>query len=407
MTISVVLVLALMAYTYVGYPLLLALSAVVVSLRKRTVHSGSDAVDSVSVVICAHNEESLIGRKLQNMAGQSRLPRDCEIVVATDGARDATAKIALERAKSLFGTVSLCEGGAPWPAGSGRGREARIVVFEERKGKAALLNAVVPLCRGRIVVLADVRQEFHPGAIRTLLEVFNDPRVGAVSGELIFRDSDRECGAAEGIGFYWSLEKLMRKLESRIDSTCGCTGAIYAVRRELFPPLHSETICDDVAIPMLIAMSGKRVVFEGAAVAYDKPSDDFRREYARKVRTLAGNFQLCRLYPALLNPLKNRIWLQFVSHKLLRLLGPWLMTALLVLSSVAAVEHMWAAILVAAQVVFYCVAAIGLFMGRQRCGMAFSAPASFVMLNWAAAAALFRFLGGRLGGAWERSDGRL
>ena len=406
MEIGIAVILALMAYTYVGYPLLLALLAPVFSaLRMRAIGRALNEFDSCSLVICAHNEEKLIGQKLQNLANQKCLPEDCEIVVATDGVTDATVEIALESARRVFGTVLLSVGDAPWLSSPGRRHDVRIVVFNERRGKASLLNAVMPLCRGHIIVLADTRQEFSPHAIRTLLRAFDDPTVGAVSGELILRSSHSGSGAAEGVGIYWNLEKIMRRLESRIDSTCGCTGAIYAIRKELFQPIHPDTILDDVAIPMSIAMRGSRVVFDGGAIAYDHPSVDFSQEHARKVRTLAGVFQLCCLYPALLNPLKNRIWVQFISHKLLRLLGPWLMIALLMLSFIAAAEHFWALLFVAAQMVFYCLAAVGVYRGRIHSWRIFSVPASFVMLNYAAASALTRFLGGNLRGSWERTGG--
>src|SRR5207237_4710179 len=159
-----------------------------------------------------------------------------------------------------------------------------------------------------------------------LLENFADPSVGAVSGDLHLETSP---GVLAGVGLYWRFEKWLRCRESLVDSQVGVTGAIAAVRRELFRPVPAGTLLDDVYWPMQVAMQGYRVVHDARARAFDRLPDSPRDEFRRKVRTLAGNFQLAALLPASLSPWRNPVWVQWVSRKLLRLVAPWALLGLL------------------------------------------------------------------------------
>jgi len=371
-------------YTYLGYPLLLGLAA---CLKRSPAQADPDATAarSVSVVICAFNAGQQIRGKLENLRAQQGLPAEFELVVASDGSTDDT----VDTLRALG-----------WP-------ELRVFDFSENRGKTTVLNEVIPRCRGEIVVLTDVRQPFESDAIRRLLENFADPRVGAVSGELVFRHAPDEPITAEGMGIYWRYEKLLRRLESRVDSTSGCTGAIYAIRRALFRPIEPALLLDDVVIPLSIMRQGKRVLFDARARAYDVPSQDPGTERRRKIRTLAGNLQLVRAWPWLLNPVRNRIWWQFVSHKLLRLVCPYLLVLLLGSTIGLVVFSGWARVLLAAQLLFYVLAGVGLALGSRHLPALLVVPAFFVELNWLAVLAGFHFFSGKLEGRWTPTGGEL
>ncbi|HLQ76819.1 MAG TPA: glycosyltransferase family 2 protein, partial [Terriglobia bacterium] len=193
------------------------------------------------------------------------------------------------------------------------------------KGKAEAINRAVRSARGTVLVFLDARQSLNRNVIRELTANFSDPEVGAVSGELILVKD-----GGSGIGLYWKYEKFIRMSESRIHSVAGATGAIYAIRRECFRELPEDTILDDVVLPMSIVLSGKRVVMDPAAQAFDRVSEDPKSEFRRKVRTLTGNFQLLSYMPELLSPGRNPIFLQFISHKVARLLCPYALTGLLI-----------------------------------------------------------------------------
>src|SRR5207245_5857395 len=149
------------------------------------------------------------------------------------------------------------------------------------------------------------RQQFDRGAIRSLVSNFADPGVGGASGELMLMAGDEAATASQGACVYWRYEKCIRSSESRLDSTVGTTGAIYAIRRALFEPIPEDTVLDDVVIPLRIARQGYRVLFEPQARAYDRVAPSSQAELTRKVRTLAGNFQLFTRERWLLNPFRN------------------------------------------------------------------------------------------------------
>ena len=280
--------LGLLTYTYVGYPLGIKALA---RLRPRRVEAGA-LEPRVSVVMAAHNEAARVGSKLENLLGLDYPADKLEVIVASDGSDD--------------GTDEVVRGFAD--------RGVRLVRLERRQGKASALNAGVERARGEVVVFCDVRQVIEPGALRALVSPFGDPRVGAVSGELLM-ESDK------GPGVYWRYEKMIRAAEGKVDSMVGATGALYAIRRHLFRRLPPDCLLDDVFTPMQIVLRGYRVLFEPGARCSDQEAP-VAGEFARKARTLAGNFQLLRQLPLTLSPLHNRVFLQFVSHKLLRLACP-------------------------------------------------------------------------------------
>ncbi|HEV8702666.1 MAG TPA: glycosyltransferase family 2 protein [Candidatus Polarisedimenticolia bacterium] len=370
--ISVILI----GYTYLGYPLLIRAWA---ARHPGRPAAGCD-LPSVSVVIVAHDEGARIAARIENLLALS-YPKDrVEILVGSDGSTDDTAA----RARTFTGDG------------------VRVDDFKERRGKAAVLGDLLPLCRGEIVVLADARQRFEATALEALLRPFGDPAVGAVGGELILTDRPVATTVSRGVGLYWRCETAIRASESRIDSTVGASGAVYAIRRALFEPIPADTILDDVLIPMRIARRGYRVVFEAGARAYDQPAETPRQEFVRKVRTIAGNFQLFARELWLLDPRRNRLWLQTVSHKGLRLLGPVLLAAILGSNVLLADRPLYAATLLA-QGIFYAAALGGALAGAGRGGAVLAVPYTVCLLNWATAVAFLRVVTGRQRVTWERA----
>jgi len=168
----------------------------------------------------------------------------------------------------------------------------------------------------------------------------------------------------EGMGGYWRYEKWLRRQESAIGSTMGATGAIYALRRALWVPLPADTILDDVLAPMRAVLAASRVVFSSEALAFD-PVAPSGVELRRKIRTLAGNYQILRLEPRLLNPFRNPVWIQYMSHKVGRLLVPYALMALLITSGLLAPGSSFYALAFAGQVLFYGLAGYGAWLSRR------------------------------------------
>lgn len=365
------LALLLLGYTYLGYPALLLLWA-----RWRPQPAFKASYEPfVSVVLAAHNEERHLAAKLDNLLALDYPADQRELIVVSDGSTDATSTIAAQYAD----------------------RGVLLVPLAPQAGKPTALNQGVARARGEIVVFCDVRQRIAPPALRALLSAFADPRVGAVSGELTLPTT-------RGPGLYWRYERALRHAESTIDSTVGATGAFYGIRRLLFQPLPASCLLDDVFTPLQIAMRGYRVLLEPAAQVEDEEAP-LAGEFARKARTLAGNYQLLQQLPGLLDPQRNRLLFQFVSHKLLRLACPFALLLLLV-TNVALLAHGaccggWYALTLLGQLTVYGLAARAAW-GRSPAGGIARACHTFVVLNAAAAAGLWRFLTGQLGWTTHR-----
>jgi biofilm PGA synthesis N-glycosyltransferase PgaC len=354
---------AMVAYVYAGYPVLLALWARLVDRRPRRRSFGLGEWPSISVIVAARNEAPRLAARVENLIEQY-YPGAVQIVVVSDGSTDNPAG-ALGRFR---GAVTLLE----LPPG----------------GKPAALNAGVAAATGEIIVFADARQRFAAGTLAALVENFADAAIGGATGELIL---DTEVQAAdsdvgEGVGLYWKYEKWMRRNESRVWSTLGATGAIYAMRRECWSPLPAATLLDDVLAPMRAVLNGCRIVFEERAIAYDRTSADAAAEVRRKKRTLAGNYQILVQEPRLLVPFLNPVWLQYLSHKVGRLLVPWALLVLLPVSLALARGSLFYSAALGAQLVCYGLAAVGaLLHARERFPrVAFT----FVMMNLSALAGL-------------------
>ncbi|MBU8921893.1 MAG: glycosyltransferase family 2 protein [Bacteroidales bacterium] len=294
-------------YTYAGYPFILFLLARFFQVKVHRITP--EDPPSISVVIAARNEEANIQKRLDNLLSQDYPAGKMEIIVISDGSNDSTETIVKE----------YLSAGIP---GNSENPAILLVTHAKNRGKPAALNAGLERATGEIVVFTDARQEFESRAILELIANFSDPRVGAVSGELVFKkDGDTEISTE--MGMYWNYEKWIRKTESRIHSVAGATGGIYAARRNLVEALPEPVILDDVLVPMRVVLKGYRTVFESRAVAWDTVSKDLAQEKRRKVRTLLGNYQLIQLMPELLMPGKNPIFFQFISHKFMRLLVPF------------------------------------------------------------------------------------
>jgi cellulose synthase/poly-beta-1,6-N-acetylglucosamine synthase-like glycosyltransferase len=179
------------------------------------------------------------------------------------------------------------------------------------------------------------------------------------------RRGDPASAIAEGVGLYWRYEKTLRRLESTVGSTLGATGAIYALRRSLWRPLPEDTLLDDVLAPMRAVLAGQRMIFDRRARAFDRTPEDSSAEARRKIRTLAGNVQILWLEPRLLVPVVNPVWLQYVSHKVGRLLVPYALIMLLAASIALAGQHPFFTLALIAQGMVYLLGGYGAWLERK------------------------------------------
>jgi len=331
------------SYVYLGYPLILALWK---RIAARPIHK-TDFQPKVTLIVAAYNEKANIRRKIQNCMSLDYPRSHLEILVSLDGPTDGTDVLMFKLASQGI----------------------HLLYSPNHKGKAAAINSAAEKASGEILVFVDARQTIDRGAIRELVANFADPTIGAASGELVLVDRQSNKEASDGVGLYWRYEKFIRSCESAIHSVIGVTGAIYAIRKELFVPLSEGTILDDVAIPMAVVLAGRRVIFDSSARVFDQVAPRADAEYKRKVRTLSGNFQLLVLMPTLLLPWANPVFFQFYSHKILRLFVPYALV-LLYVSNLFLLRNPYVTFL-ALQTVWYGCALLGYFACNESTGSLF------------------------------------
>ena len=366
MSISLlVLVLATVAafYILVVYPILLASCF---RTSKPPVEKNTAFRPTVSILVAVHNGERFVKAKLECLLAL-RYPRELmEILVVSDGSTDSTDTI----------VESFSDRGV---------RLLRV----PRGGKSAALSAAFQEVTGEVVFLTDVRQAIDRDALAHLAANFADPTVGAVTGELRYCDLDGQGGEAD-LGIYWRYELWARRRHAEIDSVCNTTGCIYAIRRGLAGSVPSDTLADDLFIPLRAHCAGYRVIVDPKAVAYDSLGIE-GGEFRRKVRTLGGLWQVHLRLPALFTRANRMRW-HFLSHKSSRLVLPWLILTIWT-ATVALPQSSLRSFLLWDELVLPLFAAIDCFVPKRWAIKRISSPArSFLALNAASLLSAFVFV---------------
>jgi cellulose synthase/poly-beta-1,6-N-acetylglucosamine synthase-like glycosyltransferase len=364
--------LGLLALTYVGYPALMGVLAI---LRPRPVRRATQT-PRIDVVLVVHDRVQLLAAKLANLRALDYPKSRLRINIVLDGCSDQT----VSAARRLLS------------------EDARLFAFPACRGKSACIGSVLPCLDADLLLFTDVRQRLDPDAALALAAALADPAVGAASGELLL---DAAIGYGRGIDAYWRYEKMIRRFESASGSVVGVTGAIYAARREALRDVPPGLLLDDMWIPLSIAALGYRVVFVPQAVARDDAVVSARAEEHRKRRTLAGNFQLLHRWPGLAipgwHPLTWRLW----GHKWLRLLAPWLLVVAFLANAPAARAGGFYAVLFGLQVAAYALAALGRLLPATLVLPPVQLCTAFASLNLSAALALRDFLKNPDAHAWQ------
>jgi cellulose synthase/poly-beta-1,6-N-acetylglucosamine synthase-like glycosyltransferase len=355
----------LMLYIYAGYPLWMYLRS---RLEPRPHRQGS-ILPTVSIILAVHNGAALLRQKIAHLLSLDYPQDRMEIEIVSDGSTDGTDEILKEF------------------------KDPRVKRFRcpEHSGKAAALNMGIESATGEILLFLDVRPWMESNALQLLISNFDDPRVGCVAGELVLRDDGHEASAKAVGGLYWRYEQWIRSCEAKVDSPLGVYGGFYAIRRKLASALPEGTILDDMLQPLGVIRQGYRSVLDPRARVYDVWPNSLRGEFHRKVRTLAGNFQLIQLAPWLLSR-QNRLRFELISHKLMRLLVPLLLVTLLASSALLAGHSRLYAGVLASQIVFYVLAALGSAPNIPILTRIAAPAAAFCMLNAAVVVGFYKFL---------------
>jgi len=339
--LSVLFGLSLMGifYAYVGYPILIcAMAWAMERWGKSNVPDSLPAVSEsdlpeITVLISAYNAEQHIGDRIENLLCCDYPADRLKILVATDGCTDRTADIVRDLNTE---NVTLFE-------------------FTDRCGKSRTLARAMQEISNGVVVFTDASTQFDSSALRSLAGNFVDPSVGFVAGKVSIVD---EHGLPSE-SMYWRSEMMVRQCEAQMGIMLGVSGAIYAVRRELFVEPTRPIINDDMVLPMLVHLKHRcRFVIDTTARAYASNTGGMRAEFQRRCRIGAGGFQSLRELRDLWS-WKNRITAAaFVSHKLLRWICPFLLIIAFV-SNVALLSESIYSVFMMIQLAAYTMAMIG------------------------------------------------
>jgi cellulose synthase/poly-beta-1,6-N-acetylglucosamine synthase-like glycosyltransferase len=358
-----------LAWTHAGYPLAAAVAA---RLRPRRVNA-RDELPTVAAVVAAHDEESVIERRLQNLLEQDYPPDRVEILVASDASTDRTDEVVEEIAA----------------------REPRVRLLRcERGGKVAAQNRAVRETEAHILAFTDAATEWAPDALRKLVRNLADDDVSYVCGKLRLERPD----GTNREGVYWRYELWLRESESRLGSITGGNGAIYAVRRTDYV---SHRFGQDLGLPDAMVKKGKRAVYEPEAVASEKPPGNVEEEYRRKVRMFPWAWQ--HMFQGRMLAGVGPLYLfELISHRVLRYTSGLLHVVLLATSIALASHGVVFAVVLAGQLLWLVLAALG----RLRVPVPGARLAYYYFLvTWATIAALVSYLRFGVSPHWERAEG--
>ena len=341
------LCLAIVVYTYVGYGLILYLLVFIKRLAikaKPLADITDDCLPEVTLMVCAYNEEDIISEKMSNIHSLDYPADRLHLVWVTDGSTDNT--------NSILSTYP----------------DVKIVFSPERRGKSAALKHGIKEVSTEIVMMTDANTMLNPEAVREIVRLMQDPKVGCVSGEkkvMAKSDSDE---AAQGEGLYWKYESTLKRLDSELYSAMGAAGELCVIRRQLMTDIPDDTLLDDFVISMEIVRMGYKIAYTSKAFAMEYGSADLHEESKRKRRIAAGGLQSSWRLRSLMNPLRHPVVaFQFVSHRVLRwTITPVCLFALIPLNTILVLsgEGIIYTIIWILQILFYASALAGMKISK-------------------------------------------
>lgn len=367
-----------MLHTYFTYALSLVLLSSGSSDNEGQTYENTP---SVALVIAAYNEEEIIAEKIENSL-DLEYPRDeLEIIVFSDASDDRTDEIVRSYADQGI----------------------QLERIEGRVGKTQCQNRVAETVNAEIIVFSDANSMYESSAISNLVQEFSKG-VGCVVGELRYRQTN----GTEGESVYWKYEQLIKKLESKVGSLVTGNGSIYAVQKESYVPLASETI-SDFAEPLAIVSNGEAVKYAPAAIAWEETGSSTQSELSRRIRITTRCWNTVVDYLHLLNPLKYPLFsYQLLSHKLLRWLSPVFLILICItnLLLVALDSKRRYEYILSLQTAFYSAAVAGWLFDRadESAPTVLHVPYYFIVANYGMLVGLWSFLKGKNVVTWETTN---
>ena len=380
---------ALVVYTYVGYAVVLWCLVRLKRLMGWHEHTpalslNEDLLPTVTLMICAYNEEAVIEEKMANIR-QLVYPRQRLCVMwVTDGSND--------RSNELL---------SQYP-------EVTLVFSPERRGKAAAMQHGLRENKSEIVVFTDANTMLNADALHEIVRQMMKPGVSCVSGEKRVAARSKEQTAAEGEGLYWKYESTLKRWDSELYSAMGAAGELFAVRMSDYREAPSNALLDDFMMSMLIVKDGHRIAYTSEAYAMEYGSADLQEESKRKRRIAAGGLQSIWWLRSLMNPLKHpRVFFQFISHRVLRWsITPVALVALIPLNVALVLMNAGTVYTIAwiLQILFYLAAFLGWWLDSHgRKNKLLYVPYYFLFMNLNVFLGIRYLMSHRNSGTWEKA----
>ena len=379
------ILLLIIVYSYIGYPLLLWISNFLVRLfHPISTHNKAVNLPEVTLFIAAYNESDYVEQKVKNTFLLDYPKEKLHQVWVTDGSDDET----VDKLRKYSSAITIYH-------------------QPERKGKTGAINRGMNFIKTPVVIFSDANAMLNKHAIKNIIYEFKDPKVGCVAGEKRIKTREKSSAVDAGEGIYWKYESRIKTFESNINSALGAAGELFAIRTALYNPIKDDTILDDFTISMQIARNGYRIAYAPDAYATEDASVNIQEEFKRKVRIAYGGFQTFFRQTSLLNIFKNPLLtFQYFSHKVLRwLIIPFALIFIFIINFILlfSAENPIYLYFFLMQVFLYLLALIGLILQNKNIKFQWIfAPYYLFMMNYSVVLGLIRFIKKDQSVNWER-----
>lgn len=361
----------LLLHAYLIYPFSLRIFKL---FKSRPFTADQDYFPSISILIAAYNEEKVIAERIENIKNLNFDFGKLELIIGSDCSSDRTSEIVRSKSKDYN-----------W---------LKCVNFEQRRGKATVLNDLFKTAKNDILVFSDANTKFNKDALVKLVSEFDDQKVGGVCGRLVLEEPADDFDKTNRERLYWQYETQLKKLEGNLGTLIAANGGIYAIRKKLFTKFPVQVaITDDLFQTLAVLQQGFQFLYKYDAIAVEEVSKEIITEFRRKVRFATTNFQTLKFFGGLLIPKKILLSYAFFSHKVIRWFVPLLLILLLITNALLIDHQYFYKIIFYFQIGFYVSALVGFILNKLKINISiFSIIYYYVFTNLALLIGLYKFL---------------
>jgi cellulose synthase/poly-beta-1,6-N-acetylglucosamine synthase-like glycosyltransferase len=372
---------AALMHTYVLYPALLNILARRRALNRDT-YSSVDELPGVTVLMAVHNEQEVLLDKIRSIFSNKIPAGRLRVIVGSDASSDNTNVLLKETAMT--------------------NEYLRYIVFEKRMGKSAIINELVKIAGTGIIIITDANVIFEDDTLFHLLKHFKNSDIGLVDSNMRHRGL-KNSGISLQENAYISREVKIKYNEGILWGTMmGPFGGCYALRKELYRNVPSQFLVDDFFINMEIFASKHMAILEPEAIVYEDVSNSLREEFRRKIRIAVGNFQNLKYFSATLFSNTPGLSFSYISHKVLRWLGPFFLATIFATSFYLRNENNFYFYVFVIQIFILVLPLIDYLLGKIKIHVIILRFIThFLSMNFALLVGFIKFLKGVKTNVWE------